>query len=68
MMKYWSVTVQWEHETDTGRVQKTKELYLVESVSATDAEAKIYQNFEGESGFSVIKAEQSRILEVIKGQ
>jgi hypothetical protein len=67
MMKYWSVTVQWEHESDTGRVQKTKELYLVESVSATDAEAKIYQNFEGESGFSVIKAEQSRILEVIAG-
>ena len=67
MMKYWSVTVKWEHESDTGRVQKTKELYLVESVSATDAEAKIYQNFEGESGFSVIKAEQSRILEVIEG-
>ncbi len=67
-MKYWSVTVQREHETDTGRVQKTKELYLVESVSATEAETKIYQNFEGVTGFSVIKAEQSRILEVIEGQ
>jgi|TARA_B110000908_G_scaffold108230_1_gene127142 hypothetical protein len=65
-MKYWNVTVQWEHESDTGRVQKTKELYLVNSVSATDAEAKIYKNFEGESGFSVIKAEKSRVLEVIE--
>jgi hypothetical protein len=65
-MKYWSVTVQWEHESDTGRIQKTKELFLVNSVSATDAEAKIYKNFEGESGFSVIKAEKSRILEVIE--
>jgi hypothetical protein len=66
-MKYWQVTVVFEIVNDTGRNQKVKELYLVEAVSATDAEAKIYKNFEGESNFTVIKAEQSRILEVIEG-
>ena len=65
-MKYWQVTVVFEIVNDTGRNQKVKELYLVEAVSATDAEAKIYKNFEGESNFTVIKAEQSRILEVIE--
>ena len=66
-MKYWQVTVAFEIVSDSGRNQKVKELYLVEAVSATDAEAKIYKNFEGESNFTVIKAEQSRILEVIEG-
>ena len=66
-MKYWQVTVVFEIMSDSGRNQKVKELYLVEAVSATDAEAKIYKNFEGESNFTVIKAEQSRILEVIEG-
>ena len=67
-MKYWQVTVVFEIVSDSGRNQKVKELYLVEAVSATDAEAKIYKNFEGESNFTVVKAEQSRILEVIEGQ
>ena len=66
-MKYWQVTVIFEIVSDSGRNQKVKELYLVEAVSATDAEAKIYKNFEGESNFTVVKAEQSRILEVIEG-
>ena len=66
-MKYWQVTVVFEIVSDSGRNQKVKELYLVEAVSATDAEAKIYKNFEGESNFTVVKAEQSRIPEVIEG-
>jgi len=66
-MKYWLVNVLFIIDSDSGRVQKIKEQYLVEAVSATDAEAKIYKNFEGESNFSVIKAEQSRVVEVIAG-
>jgi|TARA_R110000803_G_scaffold191928_3_gene254665 hypothetical protein len=65
MSKYWQVTVLFEIESDSGRSQKVKELYLLEAVSATDAEAKVYKNFEGESNFSVIKAEQSRIVDVL---
>jgi hypothetical protein len=66
MSKYWQVTVLFEIESDSGRSQKVKELYLLEAVSATDAEAKVYKNFEGESNFSVIKAEQSRIIDVLQ--
>lgn len=64
-MNYWQVTVQLEHENDRGRIQKIREIYLVDAVSATDAEAKIYKEFEGESNFSVIGVNQSKILKVI---
>ena len=64
-MDYWQVTVQLEHENDRGRIQKIREIYLVDAVSATDAEAKIYKEFEGESNFSVIGVNQSKILKVI---
>ena len=65
-MKYWQVTVQLEHENDRGRVQKVKELYLVDAVSATDAEAKIYEEFTGESNFTVVGVNRSKILKVLE--
>jgi hypothetical protein len=65
-MEYWQVTVQLEHENDRGRVQKVKELYLVDAVSATDAEAKIYTEFTGESNFTVVGVNRSKILKVLE--
>jgi hypothetical protein len=65
-MNYWTVTVQLEHENDRGRIQRVKELYLVDAISATEAEAKIYKEFEGESNFSVVGAVQSKIIKVIE--
>ena len=65
-MNYWQVTVQLEHEHDRGRIQRVKELYLVDAISATEAEAKIYTEFEGESNFSVVGVNQSKILKVLE--
>jgi hypothetical protein len=65
-MGYWIVTVQLQHETDKGRIQRTNEQYLVDAVSATEAEAKIYKDFEGESNFEVIRVVQSKIIKVIE--
>jgi hypothetical protein len=65
-MNYWQVTVQLEHENDRGRIQRVKELYLVDAVSATEAEAKIYKEFDGESNFSVVGVNKSKILKVIE--
>ena len=65
-MNYWQVTVQLEHENDRGRIQRVKELYLVDAVSATEAEAKIYKEFDGEPNFSVVGVNQSKILKVIE--
>jgi hypothetical protein len=65
-MDYWTVTVQLEHENDRGRIQKVREQYLVNATSATEAEAKIYTEFEGESNFSVVGAVQSKVLKVLE--
>jgi len=64
--KYWNVTVQLEIENGNGRVQKVKENYLVSAVSATDAEQKIYIEFEGESNFEVVGAVKSKIIKVLE--
>mgnify|MGYP000979422025 CR=1 FL=1 len=65
MSNYWQVTVQLQHESDKGKVQKINEQYIVNAVSATEAEAKIYKDFEGESNFSVVGVVQSKIVKVI---
>jgi hypothetical protein len=64
-MQYWQVDVKMEFENDRGRIQKVIEKYLVSAFSATDAEAKIYKEFEGDSNFSVEKVVKSKILKII---
>jgi len=66
MNQYWTVVVELIHENDRGRTQKVREIYLVDAISATDAEAKIFKDFEGESNFSVIGVNQSKIIKIIK--
>ena len=64
-MQYWQVDVKMEFENDRGRIQKVIEKYLVNAFSATDAEAKIYKEFDGESNFSVEKVVKSKILKIV---
>ncbi len=63
MNNYWQVTVQLQHESDKGKVQRINEQYIVNAVSATEAEAKIYKDFEGESNFEVIRVAQNLVFE-----
>jgi hypothetical protein len=63
---YWIATVQLSIENDKGRTQKINEQYVVDAVSATDAEAKIYKEFTGESNFEVIRIAQSKIIKIIE--
>tara|TARA_R110002050_G_scaffold35588_7_gene89251 strand:- start:142 stop:345 length:204 start_codon:yes stop_codon:yes gene_type:complete len=66
MTNYWQVTTQFERESDTGRVQKVKEVYLVDAMSGTEAEAKTYKMLEelSESNFKIISLAESRIIKV----
>ena len=67
-MKYYNTQVQFETINDqNGRIQKTKENYLVEATSVSDAEDKLAAKFkEGMSEFSVIKVQESNIMGIIK--
>jgi len=67
MTNYWQVTAQFERESDTGRIQKVKEVYLVDAMTGTEAEANTYRMLEGlgETNFKIISLLQSRIIKVI---
>ena len=65
-MSYWQVTVQFETENDRGRIQKTREVYLVDAMSGTEAEAKTYKALEGiMDNFKITSLVESKIIKVI---
>ena len=65
-MNYWQVDVKLTFENEQGKVQKTTEKYLVNAFSPTDAESKVYKDFEGESNFSVEKVVKTKIIKIIE--
>ena len=64
-MNYWQVDVKLTMEHESGKIQKVTEKYLVQAVSPTDAEAKMYKHNEGMSNFRVVEIKKTKILEVI---
>mgnify|MGYP006081026367 FL=1 len=64
-MNYWQVDVKLTMEHESGKIQKVTEKYLVAAVSPTDAEAKVYKDFEGESNFTVDKIVKTKIIKII---
>ena len=65
-MSYWQVTVQFETENDRGRIQKTREVYLLDAMSGTEAEAKTYKELEGAmDNFKITSLVESKIIKVI---
>ena len=60
--------VQFETVNDqNGRIQKTKENYLVEALSVSDVEDKMNEKFQDTmSDFSVIKVDESNIMGIVK--
>jgi hypothetical protein len=66
MTNYWQVTTQFERESDTGRIQKVRELYLVDAMTGTEAEAKTYKMLEelSETNFKIISLAESKIIKV----
>ena len=66
MTNYWQVTTQFERESDTGRVQKVREVYLVDAMTGTEAEAKTYKMLEeiSETNFKIISLAESKIIKL----
>lgn len=68
MSKYYEVLVQLKMENDKGKIKNVKELYLVDAMSVTEAEAKVVETFT-KSGFSqdysVVSVKGSKVVDVI---
>jgi len=70
MNKYFEVTVEVVVATlKNGKDKKQKEIYLVDALSVTEAEARVIKDFE-ESGvqldYKVSGAKESRVIRVIE--
>jgi|TARA_R110001592_G_scaffold119939_4_gene323615 enoyl reductase-like protein len=68
-MKYFEVTVEVVVATlKNGKDKKIKEIYLVDAMSVTEAEARVVKDFS-DSGvqidYKVVGAKESRVLRVI---
>ena len=69
-MKYFEVTVEVVVATlKNGKDKKNKEVYLVDAMSVTEAEARVVKDFS-DSGvqmdYKVSMAKESRVLRVIE--
>lgn len=70
MSKYFEVTVEVVVATmKNGKEKKNKEIYLVDAMSVTEAEARVIKDFE-EAGFTldykVAIAKESRVIRIIE--
>ena len=67
-MRYYNTQVQFETVNDqNGKIQKTKEHYLVEALNHKDCADKLNEKFaEGMSEFRITKIDESNIMGVIK--
>lgn len=66
---YFQVNVEILNINDKGKQTKTKELYLVDAVSVTDAEVKVNKMFQDEGtllNFQVKSVRETKILQVIE--
>jgi hypothetical protein len=70
-MKYYEVVVEIRNENEDSKgnvkIKRNKEVYLVDAMSVTEAEAKVIKLFEGfREEFRVIGVKSSKIVEVIE--
>lgn len=66
---YFQANVEIIDITDSGKQSKTREQYLVDAISVTEAEAKINKLFEDEgmsTDFQVKSVKETKILQVIE--
>jgi hypothetical protein len=70
-MKYFEVVVQTRTESEDSKgnvkVKKNSEVYLVDAMSVTEAEARVVKLFEGSIiEFEVVSVKNSKVLEVVE--
>ena len=63
---YFTTKTVYKSEDENGKVKKTKEVYLIEAESITEATAIAFQKFgEGVSDFSVTNVNETNYMDVI---
>jgi len=68
MNKFYEVNVNTKIENDKGKIQVTKEKYLVDAISCLDAETKVNKMFTDEGDnldFTVVNVKETKFLKVL---
>lgn len=68
-MSYFLANVEIVDMNDKGKQTKTREQYLIDAISVTDAEVKVTKMFEDEgmsTDFQVKSVKETKILQVIE--
>lgn len=66
MPTYYHVKVEVSVEQDSGKIKKRMDHYLVDAVSNTDAEAKIYKEMEGyPNDWEVVSVVKTKFVDVL---
>lgn len=68
MAKYYTVNVAVDFEDAKGKIKKKNELYLVDALSVTEAEAKLVQKFTNDAvklEYEVVKVSETKIIDVL---
>lgn len=71
MKQYFNVTIKVEKETEDAKgrpkVKVVRELYLVDAVNPTEAEAKMHKHLQGSMDeFEVVSIALNKVIEVIE--
>ena len=69
MPKYYSVIVALEAEDSKGKIKKIKEQYIVNSLSCTEAEARLVEKFVKDKvtiDYEVVSVSETKIVDIIK--
>lgn len=67
MAQYFTVKAVFEVEDAKGKIKKQTEVYLVDAMSVTEAEAKLVSKFVEEAvklEYEVVKVSETNIIEV----
>jgi len=72
-MKYFEVMVQITNESEDSkgnvRIKKNREVYLVDAMSCTEAEARVVKLFQGfTQDYEVVSVRGSKIIEVVSAE
>jgi len=66
-MTYWIGKVSVKQEDERGKIKKHTEQFLIDAESATEAEAKIYKEYETwPNEFEILGVNKSRILKILE--
>ena len=68
MAQYFETEVSYQKEDETGALKPVKDLYLVDALSYTEAEARITKEVENTRGGFKLKITKKNITEVFENQ